>query len=204
MRLRRQAQETFSRGPLFGGTSGDYPFVSMIASTKRYLVGVVALAAIGWVPLGLAPACGGAKTPDPATSPAASATASGAVPLFTQSSGASPIHLAWKVAGCEVEMRDGLGGTYRFEVAEGERVQQALRAATDACVGPKGMQGTVYIEAKVSGQGALTGVVVSPGGAVSTDTVQCLAKSFGDARVASPKEADSVLLVFMVSACPVP
>lgn len=101
-------------------------------------------------------------------------------------------------------MRDGLGATYRFEAAEGERVQQALRAATDACFGSKGMQGTVYIEAKVSGQGALTGVVVSPGGAVSTDAVQCLMKSFGGTRVAVPKEADSVLLLFIVSACSVP
>jgi hypothetical protein len=101
-------------------------------------------------------------------------------------------------------MRDGLGATYRFDAGEAARVGEALRRATDACIGSKATQGTVYVEAKVLGDGALTEVVVSPGGAVSTDVVQCLARSFGGARVAAPKEAESVLLLFVVSACPVP
>ncbi len=176
----------------------------MLASTQRCLAGFVAVAALGLAPVGLGSACGGAKTPGPATQGTASAAASGSVPLFTQSSGASPIHLAWNAAGCDVEMRDGLGASYRFDAAEGARVGEALRRATDACIGSKATQGTVYIEAKVSGEGALTGVVVSPGGAVSTDVVQCLVRSFGEARVAAPKEADSVLLLFVVSGCPVP
>lgn len=174
----------------------------MLASTRRQLAGLFALPIFAAVPLWLAVACGGPAKP-PATA-VGSASASASVPLFTQSSGASPIHVAWKAAACDVEMRDGLGATYR--VGEGSaQVEQALRETSEACLNvPKGTQGTLYIEAKVAASGALSDVVVSPGGAVSTDVVQCLTKAFGQARFPAPKDPDSVLLVFVVSSCPPP
>ena len=127
------------------------------------------------------------------------------MPLFTQSSGASPIHIVWKAGACDVEMRDGLGATYRFEEANRDGVQGELKRAADGCLARAGgTQGTAYVEAKVAASGALSDVVVSPGGAVSTDVVGCLTKSFAGIRLAAPRDGDSVLLLFLVSACPPP
>lgn len=175
----------------------------MHASTRRRLAGLVALPTFAAVPLWLAVACGGPAKPP--TTAAGSASASASVPLFTQSSGASPIHVAWKAGACDVEMRDGLGATYQVGDGAASQVEPTLQQTADACLNvPKGTQGTLYVEAKVAASGALSDVVVSPGGAVSTEVVQCMTKAFGQARLPAPKNADSVLLLFVVSACPPP
>ncbi len=102
-------------------------------------------------------------------------------------------------------MRDGLGATYRFEESNRERMQEDLKKAADGCLAAsRGTQGTAYVQAKVAGTGALSDVVVSPGGAVSTDVVGCLTKAFGGIRLPVPRDDDSVLLLFLVSACPPP
>jgi hypothetical protein len=168
------------------------------------VVGSAAVVALALGPVVLAPACGGApKQPVSAAGTASSSV--GSVPLFTQSSGASPIHIVWKAGACDVEMRDGLGATYRFEEANRDGVQGELKRAADGCLARSGgTQGTAYVEAKVAASGALSDVVVSPGGAVSTDVVGCLTKSFAGIRLAAPRDGDSVLLLFLVSACPPP
>lgn len=84
-------------------------------------------------------------------------------------------------------------------------MSSVLQGALTTCLAaPKGTQGTVYVEAKVGQGGALADVVVSPGGAISTDVVQCLTGSFGQAKLPPPKQADSILLLFVISACPPP
>jgi len=111
----------------------------------------------------------------------------------------------WKASACDVEMRDGLGATYRFDEANRDGVQAELKRAADGCLtASRGTQGTAYVEAKVAASGALSDVIVSPGGAVSTDVVGCLTKAFGGIRVPPPRDQDSVLLLFLVSACPPP
>ena len=178
----------------------------MNACARRPFAVMFALSTLVVVPLGLAAACGGApKPPFAATAVSASASASASGPLFTQSSGASPIHVGWQNEVCDVEIRDALGATYRHG-SESAVVEQALRGAVEPCLsaeqGTK-THGTVYVEAKVGADGALSEVVVSPGGAVSTDVAQCISKSFGALQVPPPKEAGSVLMLFVVSACPV-
>lgn len=176
----------------------------MNACARRRLAAILLLPSLVVLPLGLSAACGGpAKPPHTA---ATSASASVSAPLFSQSSGASPIHVAWKTEACEVEVRDALGATYRFGEGGEATVQQALRDAVASCLSAdQGTRahGTVYVEAEVEADGGLSEVVVSPGGAVSTDVAQCLTKSFGAVRVAPPKEAGSVLMLLVVSDCPV-
>lgn len=173
-----------------------------MTSSQRLLPGlaplivVLSLGASTW----LAAACRGpAKPPRVAVG---SASASASVPLFTQSSGASPIHAAWKAGACDVEMRDALGASYQLQNEGSSKIEDVLRETVDACLRrSKGTQGTLYIEAKVAANGALADVDVAPGGAMSTEVVECLTGSLGKVRVAAPKEAESVLLLFVVSAC---
>jgi len=113
--------------------------------------------------------------------------------------------VTWQAGACDVELRDALGATYQFAPEAADQAAKALRDAAHACLDrPSGTQGTLYVEAEVGKEGALTDVVVSPGGAVSTDVAECLTRSFGEARVPAPKEAGEVLLLFVVSACAPP
>ena len=156
-------------------------------------------------PAMVATACGASSNPGPAT-PVASASASSSAALFTQgATGATPISIEAKVGGCDVTVHEGLGATYLFDAAAMDQAKTAILGAMEPCLSPgKGTQGTVYVRATVGADGQLTAPVVSPGGAVSTDVVQCLMGTFGKARLVAPKEKDSVLMLFVVSACAPP
>jgi len=102
-------------------------------------------------------------------------------------------------------MRDAVGGTYRFEESARNTVEGTLKKAVDKCLTSVGRtQGTAYLAAKVATSGVLSDVIVSPGGAVSTKAVECMRKSFGETRVPTPRDDESVLLLFLVSSCPMP
>jgi len=125
--------------------------------------------------------------------------------MTAEPSEATPFHATWQVGSCEVEMRQGLGSTYRFAEAQRSRVEQELQRSLSECMQKRGgVQGTLYVQAKVAESGALSEVVVSPGGAIPTDLVGCMSQSLDGLRLASPHEGGSSLMVFVVSACALP
>ncbi len=175
----------------------------MFDSIQRQKAGLVAAFIVATFPLWITAACGGSTKPTVFS--ASSASAPTTVPLFSQSSGASPIHMRHTFGACEVEVRDGLGATYRWGEGSADQVRQAFVGAAEGCLSTsKGTHGTMYLEAKVSANGSLSDVIISPGGAVSTDVARCMSNSFGKVTMPAPKEAGSVLLLFIVSRCPPP
>ncbi|HQK19300.1 MAG TPA: hypothetical protein PLJ27_17695 [Polyangiaceae bacterium] len=147
--------------------------------------------------------CAGAKPPSEFAQ--AEGSSSKQTSMTAEPSEATPFHATWQVGSCEVEMRQGLGSTYRFAEAQRSRVEQELQRSLSECMQKRGgVQGTLYVQAKVAESGALSEVVVSPGGAIPTDLVGCMSQSLDGLRLASPHEGGSSLMVFVVSACALP
>ena len=116
--------------------------------------------------------------------------------------GSSPMHARWHAGACEVDLRDAVGSTYRFDESAADAVASSLKQAVSRCLTSKtATSGTAYLQAKVAASGVLTDVTVSPGGALSSQVAQCFAESLRETRVVAPMVADSVLVVFLVCEC---
>ena len=150
----------------------------------------------------IATSCGGSpNVPKTATFSAPSAASASPLPAVAPAE-ATAVEVGFESNGCVVSVRDVQGASCRVAKGAEATLVSALGNVARACFDRgEGRHGLLHVRAAVAGDGAVSEVVTSPGGAMSNEVAACVASGLTKARLPAPEGGSGTLLLVIMSDC---